>query len=151
MYNILAAILHIGDIKLEADVSVPHTGESTYISNMEVLTYGNILKQTSIQPEHSLFISSAANLLGVKAQRIANALTSSNVITSGETIIRPVPIEKAVDFRDAMAKVIITPHNELFNYTYVLYFKVLYGRLFSWIVRKINIILEPSVERLYCA
>lgn len=40
MYNILAAILHIGDIKLEADVSVPHAGESTYIPNMEVLTYG---------------------------------------------------------------------------------------------------------------
>lgn len=57
---------------------------------------------TSIYP-HSLL--SAANLLGVKAQRIANALTSSNVITSGETIIRPVPIEKAMDFRDAMAKV----------------------------------------------
>ena len=40
MYNILAAILHIGDIKLEADVSEPHAGESTRISNMEVLTYG---------------------------------------------------------------------------------------------------------------
>ena len=40
MYNILAAILHIGDIKLEADVSVPHAGESTCISNMEVVTYG---------------------------------------------------------------------------------------------------------------
>ena len=40
MYNILAAILHIGDIKLEADVSVPHAGESTCISNKEVLAYG---------------------------------------------------------------------------------------------------------------
>ena len=86
----------------------------------------------------------AANLLGVKAQRIANALTSSNVITSGETIIRPVPIEKAVDFRDAMAKV-TTPFYA--NTLFIIYFKVLYGRLFSWIVRKINIILEPSVDR----
>lgn len=40
MYSILAAILHIGDIKLEADSSVAYAGEGTYVSNMEVLTYG---------------------------------------------------------------------------------------------------------------
>ena len=54
----------------------------------------------------NLFVSPlAATLLGVQANRIAAALTSSNVITMGETIRRPVSIEKAVDFRDAMAKV----------------------------------------------
>jgi len=41
MYSILAAILHIGDIKLEADSSVAYAGEGTYVSTMEVLTYGN--------------------------------------------------------------------------------------------------------------
>ena len=40
MYSILAAILHIGDIKLEADSSVAYAGEGTYVSTMEVLTYG---------------------------------------------------------------------------------------------------------------
>ena len=146
MYNILAAILHIGDIKLEADVSVPHAGESTCISNKEVLTYGKYLIIPNRISVCSSFLPLAANLLGVKAQRIANALTSSNVITSGETIIRPVPIEKAVDFRDAMAKVNTSSYTYIIV-LFIIYFKVLYGRLFSWIVRKINIILEPSVER----
>jgi len=58
-----------------------------------------------IVPLVNLFFPLAATLLGVQASRIAVALTSSNVITMGETIRRPVSIEKAVDFRDAMAKV----------------------------------------------
>lgn len=46
----------------------------------------------------------------------------------GETIIRPNSVEQAMDYRDAIAK-------------------SLYGRLFSWIVSKVNPSLNPSKDR----
>ncbi|XP_009583259.1 PREDICTED: unconventional myosin-VIIa, partial [Fulmarus glacialis] len=65
----------------------------------------------------------------VDPQDVMNCLTSRTIITRGETVSTPLSMEQALDVRDAFVKGI-------------------YGRLFVWIVEKINaaIYRPPSQE-----
>ncbi|XP_030921731.1 unconventional myosin-VIIa-like, partial [Geospiza fortis] len=65
----------------------------------------------------------------VEPQDVMNCLTSRTIITRGETVSTPLSMEQALDVRDAFVKGI-------------------YGRLFVWIVEKINaaIYRPPSQE-----
>uniref|UniRef100_A0A3B3XX06 Myosin VIIAa n=1 Tax=Poecilia mexicana TaxID=48701 RepID=A0A3B3XX06_9TELE len=64
-------------------------------------------------------LTTAATLLEVDCKDLMNCLTSRTLITRGETVSTPLSMEQALDVRDAFVKGI-------------------YGRLFVWIVEKIN-------------
>ncbi|NXY42624.1 MYO7A protein, partial [Ceuthmochares aereus] len=102
--------------------SILHMGNLQY----EARTYDNLDACEVVQ---SASLITAASLLEVDSQDVMNCLTSRTIITRGETVSTPLSMEQALDVRDAFVKGI-------------------YGRLFVWIVEKINaaIYRPPSQE-----
>ncbi|XP_054829436.1 unconventional myosin-VIIa isoform X2 [Eublepharis macularius] len=102
--------------------AILHMGNLRY----EARTYDNL---DACEVLHSASLITAAALLEVDPQDVMNCLTSRTIITRGETVSTPLSMEQALDVRDAFVKGI-------------------YGRLFVWIVEKINaaIYRPPSHE-----
>ncbi|NWS22557.1 MYO7A protein, partial [Pachyramphus minor] len=102
--------------------AILHMGNLQY----EARTYDNLDACEVVQ---SASLITAASLLEVEPQDVMNCLTSRTIITKGETVSTPLSMEQALDVRDAFVKGI-------------------YGRLFVWIVEKINaaIYRPPSQE-----
>ncbi|XP_063162023.1 unconventional myosin-VIIa isoform X2 [Candoia aspera] len=102
--------------------SILHMGNLRY----EARNYDNL---DACEVIHSASLITAALLLEVEPQDLMNCLTSRTIITRGETVSTPLSLEQALDVRDAFVKGI-------------------YGRLFVWIVEKINaaIYRPPSHE-----
>uniref|UniRef100_A0A674DQ99 Myosin VIIAa n=1 Tax=Salmo trutta TaxID=8032 RepID=A0A674DQ99_SALTR len=77
----------------------------------------------------SKLLASILHMGNLRYEDLMNCLTSRTLITRGETVSTPLSIEQALDVRDAFVKGI-------------------YGRLFVWIVEKINaaIYKPPSHE-----
>uniref|UniRef100_A0AAQ4RQN1 non-specific serine/threonine protein kinase n=1 Tax=Gasterosteus aculeatus aculeatus TaxID=481459 RepID=A0AAQ4RQN1_GASAC len=74
-------------------------------------------------------LENVASLLCIRSDELQEALTSHCVVARGETIVRPNTVDKAAEVRDAMGK-------------------ALYGRLFSWIVNRINALLREDEKGL---
>ncbi|XP_029302744.1 LOW QUALITY PROTEIN: myosin VIIAa [Cottoperca gobio] len=92
--------------------SILHMGNLRY----EARTYDNLDACEVVRSSH---LTTAATLLEVDGKDLMNCLTSRTLITRGETVSTPLSMEQALDVRDAFVKGI-------------------YGRLFVWIVEKIN-------------
>ncbi|XP_059187522.1 myosin VIIAa [Centropristis striata] len=92
--------------------AILHMGNLRY----EARTYDNL---DACEVVRSPNLTTAATLLEVDGKDLMNCLTSRTLITRGETVSTPLSMEQALDVRDAFVKGI-------------------YGRLFVWIVEKIN-------------
>ncbi|XP_018103359.1 unconventional myosin-VIIa isoform X2 [Xenopus laevis] len=107
--------------------AILHMGNLRYEARM----YDNL---DACEVVYSTSLTTAANLLEVGPQELMNCLTSRTIITRGETVSTPLSMEQALDVRDAFVKGI-------------------YGRLFVWIVDKINAAIyrplsnEPKAAR----
>ncbi|CAH3188478.1 unnamed protein product [Porites evermanni] len=103
MLTVLGAVLNLGNIAFEMDENE-----------------GAVVKEA-----HGP-LRTAAKLLGVDAENLAEALISTSTVTRGSVIKRRLKDHQAIDVRDATAK-------------------ALYGRLFGWIVNKVNQLLAPPM------
>ena len=104
--KLLAAILHIGNIKYKA-TSIKNL-DATEITNRKV-------------------VDVVGSLLEFSAKDLIIALTTKTIFTSGETVTSTLAEHQSVDVRDAFVKGI-------------------YGRLFIWIVDKINAAIYKQIE-----
>ncbi|KAK9402612.1 unconventional myosin-VIIa [Crotalus adamanteus] len=116
--KLLASILHMGNLRYEGSSPIAVKGWTRNYDNLD-----------ACEVLHSASLITAALLLEVEPQDLMNCLTSRTIITRGETVSTPLSMEQAIDVRDAFVKGI-------------------YGRLFVWIVEKINaaIYRPPSHE-----
>jgi myosin-7 len=121
--KILSALLHLGNIK--------YRGNSQLITNFLIsylyfkLNLNQLCTATVIDNLDATEITntgsagSSSKLLDVNQQHLIDALTTRTIFAHGDTVVSTMSVEQSLDVRDAFVKGI-------------------YGRMFVWIVNKIN-------------
>ncbi|XP_053386580.1 myosin-IIIb-like isoform X4 [Mercenaria mercenaria] len=102
--------------------AILHTGNVEFVEKQSKGHTGD-----GVEVANTELTDIVAKLLGLESRDLIEVLTTTGMVARGEVIIRENTMHEALDVRDAMSK-------------------SLYGRLFSWIVNKINILLQPDKE-----
>ncbi len=133
--KLLSAILHIGNIKYKA--TAINNLDATEITTKKVVDIVANLLQVIIYLllwiYYDYFQNKFVNFLIYKfsSKDLIIALTTKTIFTSGETVTSTLAEHQSIDVRDAFVKGI-------------------YGRLFIWIVEKINnAIYKPKMSGAY--
>ncbi|XP_064163358.1 myosin-IIIb [Anguilla rostrata] len=98
-----------------------------------ILSLGNIMfepadgEMLKVTAKSSGWLKATAGQFGVQEEELLRSLTCTMSMTRGEAIRRIHNLQQAEDARDSIAK-------------------VAYGRVFGWIVSKVNELLEPDVD-----
>lgn len=113
IWSIVAAVIHLGNVKFDMSESDLNNNQNSRKSNNEA----------TLSSDSSQAIKTIAKLLRVGEQELREALTS-RLITTGKDMVRKVlSIKEALYAKDAFAK-------------------AMYEQLFAWIFIKINQVLD---------
>ena len=119
LLKICSSILHLGNIQFTS------SGDSLVMEEEEEGDLKLDENGCVVSPQSREFMDNASTLLEINAFRLSEALRTRELYVANEKVTVTLSDEQSVDARDAFAKDI-------------------YGKLFAWIVQKINTSLSPS-------
>lgn len=133
VFKVLAAILHLGNVEIrnsgDDKSSVPVSLNTTNLKllfcelDLETLTRLNTKLDVGILQHSDPHLAVFCELLGVSVEGLVRWLCHRRIVLVAEMVVKPVPKERAVNARDALAKQI-------------------YAHLFDCIINRINTALK---------
>lgn len=121
LFAVLAAILHLGNVAIRGrdrhgDGCFVEVGQSPMCVPMHPSTAGDL--SVPSQP-NSEALGLFCALLGIEEVQVTRWLCHRKLVTAGETYMKPLSRQQALDCRDALAK-----H--------------MYGQVFRWMTSRVN-------------